>query len=134
MSSQFLALPYIEVTEDWREQYQAALQTRDHSQQKLERLEAAERELHAMIKDLQNRNVALKDWNKELQATHAVRSATVINASSSEELHNLCEENNELQTKLMNVTTTKDRAIKTLKKYHQQIKDLTSPDRDDSNG
>ncbi|KAG7354956.1 hypothetical protein IV203_004312 [Nitzschia inconspicua] len=105
-----------------------------YSQQKLERSEAAERELHAMNKDLQNRNVGLKDWNKELQARHTVRSATVINPSSSEELYMLCEDDNELQTKLMNVTKTKDRAIKTLKKYHQQIKDLTSPDRDDSDG
>ncbi|KAL3919962.1 MAG: hypothetical protein SGILL_003492 [Bacillariaceae sp.] len=118
----------------WREQYQAAHQAQQHAQQKWERSEATERELRAQIKDLQSQNVVLKDWNRELQAQQQLQSRTIatqpiqptqqlasVPAEPTEEKdQKICE----LQSKLQEVTHTKDRAIKKLKKYHNQRQQL----------
>jgi hypothetical protein len=92
---------------------------KEHAQQKLERSQATERELRAQIKDLQSQNIVLKDWNKELQAEQ-VRSQSIPPNPISLELESKQKHILELETKLKDVTTTKDRAIKKLKKYHHQ--------------
>jgi chromosome segregation ATPase len=116
--------------EGWREQYQVAHQAQQHSQQKCERSEATERELRAQIKDLQSQNVVLKDWNRELQAQHQVQSRSLavpltqqtpqLTNPPMEQLEEKDKTIHDLQAKLHEVTHTKDRAIKKLKKYHNQ--------------
>ncbi|KAL3915042.1 MAG: hypothetical protein SGILL_005831, partial [Bacillariaceae sp.] len=114
----------------WKEQYQAALQAQQHAQQKCERSEATERELRAQIKDLQSQNLVLKDWNKEHQSEQQVNSRSIAasqpvqqlaSQSVNDSLQQLEQKDHDiraLQTKLQEVTHTKDRAIKKLKKYH----------------
>jgi chromosome segregation ATPase len=106
--------------EEWKDQYQASRQAQNHSQQQCERAQAAERELQAQIKDLQSQNVVLRDWNKELQAEQQLRSRSIPDSSSNDELQKMRAAIHGLQSKLKEVTNTKDRAIKKLKKYHHQ--------------
>ena len=109
-------------------------QAQQHAQQKWERSEATERELRAQIKDLQSQNVVLKDWNRELQAQQQMQSRTLateptpatqqVASVPTQQVDEKDQEIRKLQSKLEEVTHTKDRAIKKLKKYHSQRQQL----------